>query len=218
MKNRFDLIIFDWDGTLIDSVDWIVYCLQHAAIRYNCPVPASQAAKDIIGLSIENAIARLFPDADEQTRHLLVADYGQTFFSRQTGADDLFPGVIDMLRQLRAAGYRLAVATGKKATGLAQAMEATGTTALFCTTRSSDQTASKPNPLMIDEIVSELQVDKQRTLMVGDSIHDLQMALNAGVAAVGVTCGAHPAETLQQFKPLLCLNYPTDLQDFFLRG
>ncbi|MDD1622072.1 MAG: HAD-IA family hydrolase, partial [Methylococcaceae bacterium] len=82
---------------------------------------------------------------------------------------------------------------------------------LFCTTRCSDQTASKPNPLMIDEIVAELGVDKQRTLMVGDSVHDLQMALNAEVSAIGVTCGAHSQATLQQYNPLLCLNYPTDL-------
>ena len=177
MKNRFDLIIFDWDGTLIDSVDWIVHCIQHAAARYDCPVPEAQAAKDIIGLSIENAMQQLFPDLDAAARQLMASDYTETFGSRQISRDDLFPGVYAMLHKFRQDGYRLAIATGKKSSGLAHAIAATGVGELFCTTRSSDQTASKPAPLMIDEIVAELNVDRQRTLMVGDSAHDLQMAI-----------------------------------------
>ncbi len=211
MKNRFDLIIFDWDGTLVDSVDWIVHCIQDAAGHYGCPIPEPQAAKDIIGLSIENAMQQLFPDIDNTTRQKLVTHYGQTFFSRQICRDDLFPGVFEMLQRLKQDGYRLAIATGKKSYGLAQAIEGTGVAELFCTTRCSDQTASKPAPLMIEEIVNELNIDKQRTLMVGDSVHDLQMAMNAGVAAIGVTCGAHSAEMLRKYRPLLCLDYPTDL-------
>ncbi len=211
MKNRFDLIIFDWDGTLVDSVDWIVRCIQIAAERQGCVVPDAQSAKNIIGLSIENAIKTLFPDVDAETRQKLAADYSQTFFSRAISPDDLFPGVSDMLRGFRQKGYRLAVTTGKKSSGLARAIAGTGVADFFCTTRCADQTASKPNPLMLDEIVAELGVDKQRTLMVGDSVHDLQMALNARVASVGVTCGAHSAATLRQYQPLLCLNYPTDL-------
>ena len=214
MKNRFDLIIFDWDGTLIDSVDWIVHCIQNAAARYDCPVPEAQATKDIIGLSIENAINTLFPGVVKETRQLLVADYAQTFFSRQIGPDDLFPGVSAMLEQLRQDGYLLAIATGKESSGLERAVTATGVSALFNTSRCSDQTASKPDPLMLDEIIAELKVDRQRVLMVGDSAHDLQMAINAGVSSVGVTCGANSAATLQQYRPLLCLNYPTDLQAF----
>jgi phosphoglycolate phosphatase len=213
MKNRFDLIIFDWDGTLVDSIDWIVHCIQNAAINHNCPIPAAQAAKDIIGLSIENAINTLFPSIDSQTQQKLVNDYSQTFFSKQISHDDLFPGVYEMLQQFKQDGYRLAVATGKKSSGLAQAIEGTGVADLFCTTRCSDQTASKPHPLMIDEIVAELGVSKQRTLMVGDSIHDLQMALNAQVASIGVSCGAHSESVLQQYQPLRCLSYPTDLMD-----
>lgn len=211
MKNRFDLIIFDWDGTLVDSIDWIVHCIQRAAAEYGCPVPAPRAARDIIGLSLENAMQTLFPDLDSGTRGKLAAHYGQQFFSRQIGPDDLFPGVSSMLRELKRRGLYLAVATGKKAAGLAKAMDATGVADVFCATRGSDQAASKPDPLMIDEIIAELGVGKQRTLMVGDSVHDLQMALNAGVAAVAVTCGAHSADTLKQFQPLRCLAYPTEL-------
>ncbi|MDD4913993.1 MAG: HAD-IA family hydrolase [Methylococcales bacterium] len=215
MKDRFDLIIFDWDGTLVDSIDWIVHCIQQAAARYGCPVPARQAAKDIIGLSIENAIETLFPDVDSRTRQHLAEHYGQMFFSRQISPEDLFPGVHAMLVKLRQGGCRLAIATGKKSSGLAQAIVATGVAELFDASRCSDQTASKPDPLMIDQIIAELNADRRRTLMVGDSVHDLQMAINAEVASVAVTCGAHSAATLQQYRPLLCLNYPTDLLAFF---
>lgn len=211
MKNRFDLIIFDWDGTLADSIDWIVQCIQLAAAEFGCPVPESQAARDIIGLSLDNALQTLFPDADNDARGKLAAHYGQRFFSRQIGPEDLFPGVDDMLRQFKRQGFRLAVATGKKSAGLAKAIAATGVADLFCTTRGSDQTASKPDPLMIEEIIAELGVSRQRTLMVGDSVHDLQMALNARVASVAVTCGAHSAETLKQYQPLRCLAYSTEL-------
>jgi phosphoglycolate phosphatase len=214
MKNRFDLIIFDWDGTLIDSVEWIVYCIQQAAIHHQCRVPDVQAAKDIIGLSIENAISQLFPECDISLREKIVVDYAQTFFSKKISRADLFPGVYEMLRQFKVNGYQLAIATGKKSGGLAQAVAATQVGDFFAATRSSDQTESKPNPLMINQIISELGVEKQRTLMVGDSVHDLQMAINAGVAAIGVTCGAHSAEILQQYQPLMCLNYPTDLLEF----
>ncbi len=195
----------------MDSVDWIVHCIQQAAMRCGFAVPTSQAVRDIVGLSIENAMKQLFPDEDSESRQKIAADYAKTFFTKQIGPDDLFPGVHDMLRQFRSQGYRLAVATGKKSTGLHTAITATGVAELFCTTRCADQTASKPNPLMLEEIIVELDVAKQRTLMVGDSVHDLQMALNAQVASIGVTCGAHPATTLQKYKPLLCLNYPTDL-------
>jgi phosphoglycolate phosphatase len=211
MKNRFDLIIFDWDGTLVDSIDWIVHCIQQAAERYDCPIPGQQATKDIIGLSIENATQQLFPDIDSSTRQLVAAHYSQIFFSKQISRNDLFPGVYEMLQQFKQDGYRLAVATGKKSSGLAKAIAATGVADLFCTTRCADQTASKPDPLMIDEIVAELGVDKQRTLMVGDSTHDLQMAINAQISAIGVTCGAHSESILQQYQPLRCLQYPTEL-------
>lgn len=211
MKNRFDLIIFDWDGTLMDSVDWIVHCIQQAAEACGCAAPSAPAIKDIIGLSIDNATLQLFPGADTATRQRLAAVYSEAFFSRQISPADLFPGVANMLQRLRTDGLRLAVATGKKRAGLDQSMLGTGVADLFCTTRSSDQTASKPDPLMVAEILAELGIDKQRALLVGDSAHDMQMALNAGIAAAGVTCGAHSRETLQQYNPLACLDYPTDL-------
>ena len=211
MKNRFDLIIFDWDGTLIDSIDWITSCLQHAAMQYDCHIPESQAAKDVIGLSIDKAMQTLFPDEDKQTQAQLVACYSQKYFSKQISKDDLFPGVYEMLVQLNETGFQLAVATGKSRAGLQEALKATGTEELFCITRCADETASKPDPLMLHEIIQHTHTAKERSLMVGDSIHDLQMALNAHISSIAVSCGAHSEEFLQQYNPLLCLQQPTAL-------
>lgn len=205
------MIIFDWDGTLINSIDWITSCLQHAAIQYDCPIPEPQAAKDVIGLSINRAMQTLFPEVDEQTQEQLVACYSQKYFSKQISQDDLFPGVYEMLVQLNGAGYQLAVATGKTRAGLQEALQATGTEGLFCITRCSDETASKPDPRMLREIIQHTHTAKERSLMVGDSIHDLQMALNAHISAIAVSCGTHSEEFLQQYNPLLCLQQPTEL-------
>lgn len=211
MKNRFDLIIFDWDGTLIDSIDWIASCLQQAADQCGIAVPEAQAAKDVIGLSINNAMQTLFPEIDPHTQAQLVACYSQQYNSKQISPDDLFSGVYAMLVELKASGYQLAVATGKTRVGLQKALKATGTEELFCVTRCADETASKPDPKMLLEIIQHTQAAKERTLMIGDSIHDLQMALNAPISAIAVSCGANSAELLQQYHPLLCLQQPTEL-------
>jgi phosphoglycolate phosphatase len=205
------LIIFDWDGTLINSIDWITNCLQHAALQCGRPIPETQAAKDVIGLSINKAMQTLFPGVDEQTQTQLVACYSQEYFSKQISQDDLFPGVYEMLVQLNEAGYQLAVATGKSRAGLQEALQATGTKELFCVTRCADETASKPDPRMLNEIIQHINAAKERSLMIGDSIHDLQMALNAHISSIAVSCGAHSAEFLEQYNPLLCLQQPTEL-------
>jgi len=211
MKNQFDLIIFDWDGTLVDSIEWIARCLKKAGERCGLPVPEHQAAKDVIGLSIDQAMKKLYPDADEHTQAWLIECYSHEYFSHTVSRDDLFAGVYDMLHRLKDEGYQLAVATGKTRAGLDEALTGTGTRALFCATRSADETASKPDPRMVNEIIGHAQVSRGRTLMVGDSVHDLQMALNARIASVALTCGAHPPESLRQFQPLLCLDQPIQL-------
>jgi phosphoglycolate phosphatase len=213
MKNRFDLIIFDWDGTLINSIDWIASCLQQAAIHCGFPIPETQAAKDVIGLSINKAMHALFPEADPQTQEQLAACYSQRYLSKPISQVDLFPGVYEMLVKLNEAGYLLAVATGKTRAGLQKALQATGTENLFSVTRCADETESKPDPRMLQEIIQHTQTAKERTLMVGDSIHDLQMALNASISAIAVSCGAHSAESLLQYQPLLCLQQPTELMN-----
>lgn len=211
MKDRFDLLIFDWDGTLVDSIDWIVHCVQTAAKNCDCAIPSSQAAKDIIGLSIQEAVKKLFPEAQHNTRHQLTACYSELFFSKQTTAEDLFSGVEEMLVQLKQEGYQLAVATGKTRSGLDKVLQSTGMNDFFDITRCADETASKPHPLMLEQIMQHTAVSPERTLMIGDSIHDLQMAQNARIAAIGVTCGAHSAEILQQYQPLLCLEQTIEL-------
>lgn len=211
MKNRFELIIFDWDGTLVDSIDWIVHCLQTAATECNCKVPKPQAAKDIIGLSIGNAIKTLFPEADAEIAESLRKSYSCEYFSRQTTREDLFPGVPEMLTCLKQNGYKLAVATGKGRPSLDKALKATGMDGFFHISRCADETASKPDPKMLEEIMQHASIKAERTLMIGDSIHDLQMAQNANISSIGVCCGAHSQNLLQQYQPLLCLNQTAEL-------
>ncbi len=215
MKEKFDLIIFDWDGTLVDSIDWIVHCLRKTAERNQCTIPDEQAAKDIIGLSIQHAMDRLFPDINEDAQEHLIASYSQEFFSREITSENLFAGVETMLNRLRDKGYLLAVATGKGRNGLDKAIAGTGLSGFFDITRCADETASKPNPKMLEQILTEMKVDRARTVMIGDSIHDMKMADNAGIPAIAVSCGAHDSETLQHFNPILNLTTTTDLLNYF---
>jgi phosphoglycolate phosphatase len=215
MKNRFDLIVFDWDGTLINTIDWITHCLQRAGVHYGFLAPEPQAAKDVIGLCIDNAIAALYPEADAETQKKIVQHYSQAYFSKQLSQDDFFPGVYDMLLYLKESGYQLAIATGKTRMGLTHALAATGTENVFDITRCADEAASKPNPKMLFEIMQHTQASPERTLMVGDSIHDMQMARNANVPSIGVVCGANSEASLRQYDPLLCLQQPTELLNYF---
>jgi phosphoglycolate phosphatase len=214
MKNRFDLIVFDWDGTLINTIDWIVHCLQDAGQQYGLTMPAPQAAKDVIGLCIDNAVAALYPDADSATQQQIVTHYSQTYFSKQLSQNDFFPGVYEMLIQLKQSGHQLAVATGKTRQGLDKALAATETQNVFSITRCADETASKPNPKMLHEIMDYTQTLPERTVMVGDSIHDLEMANNANIPSIGVTCGANDQASLLKYNPLFCMSKPTELLNF----
>jgi phosphoglycolate phosphatase len=211
MKNKFDLIIFDWDGTLIDSTGWIAHCLQQAGLECGLPCPELQAAKDVIGLSIYRAMQTLFPQADANIQEQLVQHYSRHYSTKRLSPDDLFAGVYSMLVRLQATGYNLAVATGKTRAGLDRALEETETREIFCVTRCADETASKPDPMMLNEIIKHINMPRERTLLVGDSIHDLQMALNANISSVAVSCGAHPADILHKYQPLHCLTQPTEL-------
>ena len=213
MKNKFDLIIFDWDGTLVDSIDWIVTSLSKAADTCGCEVPKEQAIKDIIGLSIEKSTDVLFPTINQKTRKQLIESYSQAFFSKQISPDDLFVGVDDMLLELRQKGYQLAVATGKNKIELDKAMQGTGLRDYFDITRCADQTASKPQPDMLNEIIEQTGVSRERAVMVGDSVHDMEMAVNAGIASISVLCGANSQDQLQQFNSLFNLQQTTQILD-----
>jgi len=211
MKNRFDLIVFDWDGTLVDSVDWIVQCLSEAALDQGCDRPKRQDVKDIIGLSIHKALDKLFPELNEASRQRLIAGYSERFFSRQITDEDLFSGVNAMLLQFKSAGYQLAVATGKSRQGLDRALSGVGLNDFFNVTKCADETASKPSPDMLDAIIKEMKVSRGRVVMVGDSTHDMEMAVNAQIASIAVLCGANSAEQLHKYNPLLKLQQTVEL-------
>jgi phosphoglycolate phosphatase len=211
MKNRFDLIIFDWDGTLIDSIEWITRCMQQAAETWQCDIPSDHAAREVIGLSLARAMDELFPDVDLFTRKRLIESYSKHFFSKTITRNDFFPGVYEMLVKLNQAGFLLAVATGKSRAGLDRALKHTETEELFTCTRCADETASKPEPKMLIEIIEQLEIPPARTLMIGDSVHDLQMAENAGITSVAVACGVHTHERLQEYNPLISLEQTAEL-------
>ena len=216
MEEKFDLIIFDWDGTLVDSIDWIVHCLQAAAEMHGYSAPDEQAAKNTIGLSIQKSMARLFPEIDKNTQELLSTSYSQLFFSKEINEDHLFTGIKQFLIDLKNKNYQLAIATGKTRKGLDWAMNGTGLTNFFDITRTADESASKPQPIMLEQIINEMDVKKDRVIMIGDSIHDIQMANNAGIASIAVCCGANSQKELQQHKPLLNLSQTIELKNYFL--
>jgi len=211
MKNRFDLIVFDWDGTLMDSVDWIVQCLVVAAKEQSCDIPKEQDVKNIIGLSIHKSMDKLFPSLDQEARQKYIESYSKAFFSRQITQADLFKGVADMLLQFKQRGYQLAVATGKSRHGLDKAMQGTRLESFFDITACADETASKPQPDMLNHIVKEMDVEKEKVIMIGDSTHDMEMAMNAGIASIAVLCGANSQQQMQPYNPLLNLQQTTEL-------
>lgn len=216
MKDRFDLLIFDWDGTLFDSIGWIVECLQGAAVASGVPVPSDYLARSVIGLSIQHAMEALCPGAAPDMAERLVEHYRRQYTSRPTTPDGLFAGVPELLAGLRARGYRLAVATGKGRSALDHALRGTGTADFFHATRCADETLSKPHPKMLFEILEVLDTPPERALMIGDSLHDLRMAEAAGVAAVAVGCGANALDELAQLNPLACLEETRALAELLL--
>jgi len=185
--------------------------LQNTANNTHHAKPDYQTAKDVIGLSIERAIEALFPQARQSEISELVNRYESAYFSKTLSRADLFEGVYEMLETFNNQGLKLAIATGKTREGLDEALTATATRELFCVTRCADETESKPHPLMLEEIMNYTGVKPERTLMVGDSTHDLQMALNAKIASIGVVSGAHSLEELKKYAPVHCFMKSTEL-------
>jgi len=216
MKSRFDLLVFDWDGTLVDSIDWIVHCIHQAARECAYDLPSEQACKNVIGLRLDEALSRLFPDATAATEKQLIRAYQSTFRSRSMTRNDFFQGVYELLQQLKRDGYTLAIATGKTRDGLRKALEATDTSTLFTATRCADETASKPNPMMLFQLMKETGIDSSRTVMIGDSIHDLQMARQADIESIAVSCGANSEDDLKRQNPLLCLQTTSELLEILV--
>ncbi|MGV7209012.1 HAD-IIIA family hydrolase [Oxalobacteraceae bacterium A2-2] len=200
-RKQFDLIVFDWDGTLMDSTSTIVKCIQAAARDLHLPVPRDDVAAHVIGLGLHEAMQAVLPEIDPAMYPRMVERYRYHFLSRDHELA-LFPGVREMLQELSQDGYFLAVATGKSRVGLNRAMNDVKVLSLFDATRCADETFSKPHPAMLQELTRELGQDMRRTLMIGDTTHDLLMASNAGAASVAVQYGAHPPELLAGCSPL----------------
>lgn len=217
-QRRFDVVVFDWDGTLFDSVDWIVDCLQQAARDCHVPVPSRDAAKSVIGLGLAEALCTLFPAESKERLDALVACYRRRYLTREVTPRDLFEGVEEVLGELRSIGCELAIATGKARGGLERALRGTRVAHFFSATRCADETASKPDPAMLHQIIASSGVALDRAVMVGDTTHDLLMAAKAGIAGIAVTRGAHHREQLSALSPLACLDdlreLPALLSDF----
>jgi phosphoglycolate phosphatase len=200
-RKQFDLIVFDWDGTLMDSTATIVKCIQGAAKDLGLPVPSDTAAAHVIGLGLAEAMQAAFPHIDPALYPRVVERYRYHFLIKDHELV-LFDGVRDMLNELSQEGYFLAVATGKSRVGLNRALNGVGLLSLFDATRCADETFSKPHPAMLQELTRELGQDMRRTVMIGDTTHDLLMANNAGAAGIAVEYGAHPLNQLQACKPV----------------
>jgi phosphoglycolate phosphatase len=212
---QFDLIAFDWDGTLFDSTAIITRCIQDAVRDVGGAVPSDKDAAYVIGMGLMQALAYAAPDVPTDKYPELGARYRHHYLERQNDIS-LFDGVLQMLADLKARQYLLTVATGKSRRGLDAVLHAVELQGLFDGSRTADETAGKPDPRMLQELMLEFAVAPERTLMIGDTTHDLQMACNAGCASVGVSYGAHEASTFDAFKPRYVAGSVHELHNWLL--
>jgi phosphoglycolate phosphatase len=212
---RFDLIAFDWDGTLYDSTALIVRCIQSACADLGIAVPSDRDAAYVIGLGLTEALRHAAPGLPAERYPELGQRYREHYWAHK---DDLvlFEGTLPMLQALKARQHLLAVATGKNRRGLDDALAQSELHHLFDATRTADETAGKPHPRMLQELMAELGVAPERTLMIGDTTHDLQLARNAGTASVAVSFGAHEREAFEDFGPLFVAHSTAELQRWLL--
>lgn len=207
---RYALVVFDWDGTLVDSPAAIVECIQQASRDLGLEVPDPERASHVIGLGLEDSLRQAVPQLPRERYGEFAASYRRHFLAREDSMP-LFAGVPRLLERLRSRGHRLAVATGKSRRGLDYALEQTGLGELFQATRTADEAFSKPHPQMLLDILDELGVSPREAVMIGDTTYDLEMARSARTHAVGVCSGGHGREELLRLEPLACLDQVVDL-------
>ncbi|KZE25893.1 phosphoglycolate phosphatase [Crenobacter luteus] len=215
MAKTFDLIVFDWDGTLMDSTAHIVRSIQRACADLDLPIPPRERASHVIGLGLVDAMRHVCPGLEPARYQDMVVAY-RDHYLKGDEAIELFDGVSEGLAELKAQGAFLAVATGKSRAGLDRVLAKTGLAGLFDATRTVDECHSKPHPSMLLELTDHLGVDTRRTLMVGDTTHDLMMAQNAGTHGAGVSYGAHPVGELAACAPLGIFDTYPDLHAWLL--
>jgi phosphoglycolate phosphatase len=214
---RFDLIAFDWDGTLFDSTAIITRCIQRAVVDVGGQEPSKEAASYVIGLGLMQALAHAAPDVPVEKYPELGQRYRHHYMVHQNDID-LFDGVLPMLVELKLRHHWLTVATGKSRKGLNEALHDLDLKGMFDGSRTADETAGKPSPIMLHELMQEFGVDADRTLMIGDTTHDLQMALNAGCASVGVSYGAHEPDAFHDLKPKFIAHSVAELRQWLLEN
>ena len=202
----YQLVIFDWDGTVMDSTGRIIACMHQAGADLCLPVLEDDAVREIIGLGLPEALRTLYPGIGDRDLERMRERYAAHFVAAEASPSRLYPGARETLATLRAAGLRLAVATGKSRKGLDRVWASSGLGDSFDASRCADETHSKPHPAMVTELLTELGVAPERALVVGDTSFDLQMARDAGVDRVAVSYGAHPVDRLMNFHPLAVID------------
>ncbi|WLG94398.1 HAD-IIIA family hydrolase [Pseudomonas sp. FP198] len=217
MHPDYKLLIFDWDGTLANSIGRIVESMHVASDRTGFARRDDFAVKGIIGLGLPEAIRSLYPEIADDELSVFRQHYADHYIALEAEPSPLFDGVADTLQTLRDEGYHLAVATGKARRGLDRVLKSHGWDDYFDITRAADETASKPHPLMLEQILAHCNVRPEQALMVGDSSFDLQMARNAGMGSVAVSYGAQTIEALRAFEPCLAIDHFPELHAWLSR-
>ena len=212
---QFDLIAFDWDGTLYDSTQIIVRCIQAAVVDVGGQKPTNEQAAYVIGMALMPALAHAAPDVPKDKYPLLGERYRHHYAAHHNDLS-LFEGTLAMLQDLREKQHLLTVATGKSRKGLDEALHQVELRGMFDGSRTADETAGKPNPRMLNELMAEFGISPERTLMVGDTTHDLEMAHNAGCASVAVSYGAHGTAEFSRWKPLAIAHSVRELHDWLI--
>lgn len=210
MKTR--VVIFDWDGTLVDSVEHIADSLHQAATELGYPELEREAYRDIIGLGLVEALEKLYPGIDRDALDDIREGYKRYFFSKMTTPQNVFAGMTDVVADIRKAGRGCSVATGKSRRGLDVALESSGLGGYFDITRCADETRSKPDPAMLEEIIRFYGIEPSDAVMIGDTRYDLEMAQRIGMPSIGVEWGVHGRDVLGQYSPRAIVDSVTDLR------
>lgn len=211
MNKNYELLIFDWDGTLMDSESKIINCFQAALTDTGIGSIDEDRIRNIIGLGLKESMEVLLPEHDEPTHQKVVEAYREHFLFRDKTEMPMFPGVVEGIKRLHEQCYTLAIATGKARRGLNRVLNGHELEHLFHVTRCADETVSKPHPMMLRQILEVSRIPAEKTLMIGDSVYDLQMAANAGVDALAVSYGVQSCDRLLEHAPIGCMHEFEDL-------